>query len=274
MEQQIQFLLQNFGFDDQRTEAWHLKRNERITASEVWKSFSDASASSRKELIMSKLIPKTQESGGAGIGALIWGTRFEPIAKNIYSIEKGVEIKDLSCVPHSEYNFIGASPDGLILSQNKDLNGRLIEFKCPISRKFDNNTPVPIYYYHQMQLQMECTNLNECDYVEMQFLKLNYSEWYESTEKYKSCFAVHNHTQEVRYKSFNQPLEEWVQTLDMEWQIIYWSMKTWRCLLVQRDPEWFPKYLPQIKSTWEEILEYKKTNTFPKDSKCETILHI
>jgi len=274
MEQQIQFLLQNFGFDDQRTEAWHLKRNERITASEVWKSFSDASASARKELIMSKLIPKIQESCNGGVGALIWGTRFEPIAKNIYSIEKGVEIKDLSCVPHSEHNFIGASPDGLILSQNKDLNGRLIEFKCPISRKFDDNTPVPIYYYHQMQLQMECTNLNECDYVEMQFLKLNYSEWYESNEKYKSCFAVHNNTQEVRYKSFHQSLEDWIKTLDIDWQIIYWSLKTWRCLLVERDPEWFPKYLPQIKSTWEEILEYKKTNTFPKDLKCETILHI
>jgi hypothetical protein len=60
----------------------------------------------------------------------------------------------------------------------------------------------------------------------------------------------------------------------MDWQIIYWSLKSWRCLLIQRDNEWFPKYLPQIKSTWDDILEYKKTNTFPKDSKCETILHI
>ena len=102
----------------------------------------------------------------------------------------------------SEHNFIGASPDGLILSQNKDLNGRLIEFKCPISRKFDDNTPVPIYYYHQMQLQMECTNLNECDYVEMQFLKLNYSEWYESNEKYKSWSWVSN----IKEKNGFEPL--------------------------------------------------------------------
>jgi len=274
MEDQIKFLLQNYGFDDQRTQAWHQKRNQMITASEVWKAFNDAPAGARKELIMSKLLPKTQESSGAGVGALIWGTRFEVIAKDIYSREQQVQIKDLSCVPHSEHTFIGASPDGLLLSDNKIKNGRLVEFKCPISRPFDDNTPVPPHYYHQMQLQMECTNLNECDYVEMQFVKHSYSEWIETSAKYKSCFAIHNITQEVSYKPFEQALEEWVQTLNMDWQFIYWSLKTWRRILIDRDPEWMPTYLPQLKSTWEEIQEHKKNNTFPEDLKRATILHI
>lgn len=274
MEEQIKFLIENYGFDDQRTQAWHQKRNQMITASEVWKSFNDAPPGARKELIMSKLLPKTQEGNGAGVGALIWGTRFEPIAKEIYCLEQQVTIKDLSCVPHKNYNFIGASPDGLILSDNKLKNGRLVEFKCPISRQFDDNTPVPDHYYHQMQLQMECTDLNECDYVEMQFCKLSYSDWIGTNSKYKSCFAVCNSNQQVLYKPFNQSLEEWVQTLSMEWQFIYWSLKSWRRVLIERDTEWMSLYLPQMKSTWEEILEHKQKNTFPEDSKRATILHI
>jgi putative phage-type endonuclease len=195
MEEQIKFLIENYGNDDQRTPAWFLKRSEMLTASEIWKCFGDASSSARKELIMSKLAPP-KKGDGPSVGALIWGTRFEPIAKEIYCESEGVTLKDLACVQHPNVPYVGASPDGLILS-NDERNGRLIELKCPISRIFDDSTPVPEHYFHQMQLQMECTNLQECDYVEMQFKTMNYSEWIE-TSGIKSCFGVHGN--EVFYK--------------------------------------------------------------------------
>jgi len=275
-EDKIKFLLEHYGIDDQRTQAWFTKRGEMLTASEIWKSFSNASPSARQELILSKLSPPKRQDG-PGVGALIWGTRFEPVAKEIYCIEEGVQLVDLSCVTHPEHSFLGASPDGLILS-NDDRNGRLIELKCPISRPFDETTPVPDHYYHQMQLQMECTGLLECDYVEMQFKTMNYSQWFETKTQYKSCFAVSD-SGEVKYRSFADPRgpHEWqVATLEnlMEWQILYWVLVTKRKKLIQKDLEWMPTHFQAMKSTWDEIITHRTNGTLPVLPKDKWILEL
>jgi putative phage-type endonuclease len=265
MEEKLQKLISEYGIDDQRTQAWFTKRGEMLTASEIWKCFGDATAGARRELILSKLVaPKKQD--GQGVGALIWGTRFEPVAKEIYCLEQGVKLVDLSCVRHPEHSFIGASPDGLIIADD-DRNGRLIELKCPISRVFTNETPIPDAYYHQMQLQMECTDLQECDYVEMQFKLMNYSEWIVTGAEYKSCFAVDSDGN-VKYMAVtdNRPVHEWQHEIlenPMEWQILYWILIQKRQKLTLRDPDWMPTHFPEIKSTWDEILEHRKSGTVP-----------
>ena len=259
METQIKFLIDNYGIDDQRTQAWFAKRGEMITASEVTKCFVDATESARHDLIMSKLVaPKT--NNGPPIGALIWGTRFEPVAKEIFCQTEKLTIKDLSCVRHPEHAFMGASPDGLLLSNN-ERNGRLIEIKCPISRVFTNETSVPPQYYAQMQMQMECTQLNECEYVEMGFKVTNYSEWAE-TEALKSCFAV-SPTGDVNYKRIGDDLYEWQKVLPDDWQVLFWVLKNWRNKLVAKDTAWMTEHFPEIKSTWEEIMKHRENGTFP-----------
>lgn len=275
MQEQIKFLLENYGIDDQRTPAWFAKRGEMLTASEIWKCFASATYASRYELIMSKLAPP-KRNDGPGVGALIWGTRFEPIAKEIYSKLGNIQIKDLSCVRHPEHHYIGASPDGLIISEN-ERNGRLIEFKCPISRQFTDETPVPDHYYHQMQLQMECTNLQECEYVEMQFKTMKYTEWVDSPAEYKSCFIVSS-CGDVSYRAFDEliPLVEWQTQITgenfMDYQVIYWALSNWRQKLTLRDPDWMPMHFPEMKSTWEEIVKHREENTFPKSPKDKGIL--
>jgi putative phage-type endonuclease len=277
MNEKINYLLQTYGIDDQRTQGWYDKRRQRITASECWKAFNNATKSSRFELIMSKLVEPVK-TGMNNSRALIWGTRFEPIAKEIYCFVEKIRIEDLTCVPHPQYDFLGASPDGLIISDDFK-NGRLVEFKCPISREFDDNSAVPENYYHQMQLQMECTDLSECMYIEMQFSKINYTEWENTFCEFKSCFAVNLKTQEVVYKKIDnkQSLSEWNNSfIDdvMDWEIIYWTLKKWRHILIEKDKEWFPTYLPQMKQTWEEIMNYKERSTFPTLLRNNTILEL
>jgi putative phage-type endonuclease len=265
MEDQIKFLIETYGNDDQRTDAWFTKRNKMLTASEIWKCFGDASKSARKELIISKLAPPKKQEGG-GVGALIWGTRFEHVAKEIYCHTEGVTLKDLACVTHPDYNYVGASPDGLILT-NDERNGRLIELKCPISRIFDDSTSVPDHYYHQMQLQMECTKLHECDYVEMQFKTMNYSEWVETSAEFKSVFVVHGSN--VSYKSIHdtQPLQDWMANFPiMECSFVYWILKAKSQKLIKRDPDWWSTHFPEIKATWEEILDHQLKGTLPASS--------
>lgn len=265
-QEKIDYLLENYGIDDQRTQAWFTKRGEMLTASEIWKSFGDATASARRELILSKLTPPKKQDG-QGVGALVWGTRFEPIAKEIYCYTEGVRLVDLSCVRHPEHAFLGASPDGLILTSD-ERNGRLIELKCPISRQFSEETPIPDAYYHQMQLQMECTGLAECDYVEMQFKTMNYSEWSVSKAEFKSCFAVNN-SGEVRYRHILDPRcsHEWQHELlvdPMEWQTLYWVLINKRRKLTVKDSDWMPTHLPEMKATWDEIVEHRKAGTIPQ----------
>jgi len=265
IQEKIDYLLANYGIDDQRTQAWFAKRGQMITASEVYKCFGDASSSSRRELILSKLVPPKKQDG-QGIGALIWGTRFESIAKEIYCATEKIKIVDLSCVQHPEHSFMGASPDGLIMSDN-ERHGRLIEIKCPISRVFTDETPVPDTYYHQMQLQLECTGLQECEYVEFQFKVVTYSQWVDSKNDFKSCFAV-SRTAEVKYFPLGslQTLDEWqtdVLTSDEDWQFVYWYMAKKRTQLIQKDMEWMPQHFPEIKATWDEILEHRTAGTIP-----------
>jgi len=275
MEAQINYLLENYGIDDQRTQAWFTKRGEMLTASEIWKSFGDATASARRELILSKLVPPKKQDG-SGVGALIWGTRFEPVAKEIYCFTENVKLVDLSCVRHPEHSFLGASPDGLILTSD-ERNGRLIELKCPISRPFTNDTPIPDAYYHQMQLQIECTGLKECDYVEMQFKTMNYSEWSLLEAEFKSCFAVDS-SGNVKYKPITDTdtAHNWQMNNlgnPMDWQIVYWVLVQKRAKLTLKDPDWMPMHFPEMKATWDEIIQHREAGTVPQ-SKEKPILVI
>jgi putative phage-type endonuclease len=276
--EQILFL---YGQDDQRTDAWHTKRGEMLTASEIHKALKDASPALKHEIIMSKLTPRSQGSG-FGARALIWGTRLEPIAKHIYSkyIQGGVEIRDTTCIPHPVHPFLGASPDGILVTADKNdfRYGKLVEFKCPISRDFSNDTPIPPAYYHQMQLQLECTGMDECDYVEMKFREVNYNEWVESTAQYKSWFAV-DESGKVVYREIEDTRDvamwrkEMMPTLATEWwTTTYWVFDKYRLTTVPRDPSWLSTNLDSFREIWNTVQIHRAAGTLPEHPKEKTTL--
>ena len=43
LQSKVETLIQKYGQDDQRTAAWHQKRGEMLTASEIYKALPDAS---------------------------------------------------------------------------------------------------------------------------------------------------------------------------------------------------------------------------------------
>ena len=87
IQEKVTKLIETYGANDQRTEAWHLKRGEMLTASEIYKALADATPALKHEIMMSKLTPRPKTEG-LGPRALLWGTRFEPIAKEIYCKNK------------------------------------------------------------------------------------------------------------------------------------------------------------------------------------------
>ena len=273
---QVQTLIENYGQNDQRTEAWHLKRGERLTASEIWKAVRDSTPASRHELIMSKLVPKPPTAEGFGPRALIWGTRFEPIAKDIYSkMQGGIPIVDTTCIPHPSVSFLGASPDGILVPDdpNHPSYGRLVEFKCPISRDFDESTPVPNAYYHQMQLQMECTGLNQCDYIEMKFREINNFDWLASDAEYKGFFVIHVDNGSVKYPEFEYTgdVPKWrrenLGSDSVNWDTLFWEITKIRTKLVEKDVSWLETHLPTFTEVWNTILHHRSAGTLPDHPK-------
>lgn len=274
----IQSLLTQYGQNDQRTAAWHTKRGEMLTASEIYKALPDATPAQKHELIMGKLTPKPKTEG-SGPRALVWGTRFEPIAKDIYCKLSDVPmtIADTTCIPHPTVSFLGASPDGIILSPGNLRHGRLVEFKCPISRAFTDDTPVPLAYYHQMQLQMECTQLQPCEYIEFQFKAPTYTEWKDSVAQFKGFFAVSDDDTQVKYKDLydtREPSEWRAQVLgDVDdWSLVFWTLEKYRMKLVEHETNWLEKNLPSMTAVWNTILEHRKNGTLPEHPKEATVL--
>ena len=244
-------VLRMYGHNDQRTNAWLTKRGEMITASEVYKIFQ--TEESRRDLLTKKLEPPVSNvSTPNPIPALVWGTRFEPVAKKIYEERTNCTITDVSCVQHPIYPFLGASPDGLIIPKVDDDRryGRLVEFKCPMSRP--EKPEIPPAYVHQMQMQMECTGIDECEYVEFRFKQVYVNEWLKSTQT-KGCFGVYDDGRVV-YDIENHP---------EDCQVVYWVLQSIKEDFVARDPNWLSKHIEGLSSFWNDVLEHRKNGTKP-----------
>ncbi len=164
---------------EQRTPAWYAQAARVLTASE----FAPILRPTRQRALLahSKAFPPTPEEAASKFRAPLtcpsqymspfdWGIRFEPVVKQIYEHIHGVQITDLGRLMHPSDERLAASPDGLISSGADYANpliGRLIEIKCPISREIGGE--IPEEYYAQMQLQLEVTGLDTCQYVEARF---------------------------------------------------------------------------------------------------------
>ena len=257
-------VLKLYGVADQRTDAWLQKRSEMITASEVTKAFASASPSARKELLLRKVNPTTNTQGPT-MTACLWGTQFEPIAKRIYEsiqggADGGAEVVDTTCVVHPVHPFLGASPDGIVMAKDPmDLEwGKLVEFKCPISRPFTQTSAIPDSYYHQMQMQMECTGIHKCDYVEMQFKTGTQTAWRASTSPYKGVLAVYDNGKIV-YMPDDETPNEWKKTLtEDDVRMVFWTMENIRIESVQKDVDWLTKYLPDLQAFWAIVRECRE----------------
>jgi putative phage-type endonuclease len=225
-----------------------------ITASEVYGVF--GSEASRREVMMRKLEPR-KESTGPPIAALAWGTRFEPVAKRLYEEETKCTITDVSCAQHPRYSFLGASPDGLIVpNDSEDIRryGRLVEFKCPMTRV--EKPEIPMGYIHQMQMQMECTGIDECEYVEYRFKQVKYTEWLQSSDT-KGTFLVYDDGRVV-YDVINVPEDG---------QMVYWILTSVKRDFVPKDPLWLPTHIEGLTKFWDEVLLHRKNGTRPEEKK-------
>ena len=176
----------NLPQPEQRTEEWFKMRDNMLTASTAAQIIGKNPYRNQKpeDLIIEKVFGKEFLDNDY----VHHGKKYEEVATMIYENIYNVKVNEYGLVPHSKYNFIGASPDGIATFKTLDNNfsdmiGRMLEIKCPYSRKIKTKGKIdggicPHYYWCQVQQQLECCNLEKCDFWQCEIVEYkDRNEW-------------------------------------------------------------------------------------------------
>jgi hypothetical protein len=87
-----------------------------------------------------------------------WGMANEPNALLAYSAHTGNLVEPTGLHVHKHADWLAGSPDGLIGTEG------IVEAKCPYWSKTPHQT-IPLYYYLQINLCLECADREWCDFI-------------------------------------------------------------------------------------------------------------
>jgi hypothetical protein len=247
----------------QRTKEWYEEAATMLTASEFDDIF--GSPLGRGRLVMKKahpapIGPRRVACKTSAMTALDWGMRFEPVAKQVLEREWGAVIGECGRLYHPTMARLAASPDGFIIdADDKTHVGRLLEIKCPISRKIGGD--IPHKYWVQMQIQMEVTGIAECDYVEMTIASEGTGVVDFTPEGYlwvlsRPFAAAADGAGPVEELIYAYTEDESASLQTAGWTVIEkvgWAKKEICHRVVKIDNAWFKSTLPVQKLFWEDV---------------------
>jgi len=261
-------ILKSIVQPDQRSDEWYIFRNSTLTASNIYKIF--ISDYTQNQLILEKCEPldinkfKTTNTNSP----LHWGQKYEPVSIMYYEYINNTKVSEFGCIPHCDFSFIAASPDGIVCDPSSQLFGRMLEIKNVVSREI---TGIPkMEYWIQMQLQMEVCNLNECDFLETKFTEYSdYDDFInDNSTNYKGIILQYLKNEEPYYiyapfmlNDINSNLyTEWLTSVEEQNKelifinTLYWKLEVISCVLVLRNKFWFNTILPYIQIFWNQLV--------------------
>jgi len=300
IEKQIQYL-RSKPQPDQRTKAWYEFRNNLITASNAYKAFESESVQNQLiyekcNIIQPSEMNNDNNNNFVNVNSTLhWGQKYEKVSVMIYEDMYKTTIEDFGCIQHDKHKFIGASPDGINVDPKSPRYGRMLEIKNIINREIDGIPKKE--YWIQMQLQMEVCNLDECDFLETQFIEYNsYNDFINDTNnndsdndndydndcknnnKNKQClkglimyFAKSDGNPFYVYRPINLNTidsEKWEEdnlekySSTMTWiKNCYWKLEKLSCVLVLRNKQWFANNVSGLQKIWS-IVESERIHGF------------
>jgi len=249
----------------QKSEEWYTLRRERITASDGGTIIGWNKYNSPYECLLKKI----EEPPFCGNENVFHGNKYEDTAALLYQDRMNVQMYNFGLLPHPTCPFLGASPDVIIDEYKLDgihktnLVGRMIEIKCPSRRKiitsgeiFDNQCSK--YYWVQVQLQLECCDLDECDFIQCEIDEYqSWDDFVEETipdEPYKSdIFGLEKGCIiQILPKSVKKQINN--RTYD---QIVYDNAKHIYPPTIYMSPFQYQQWIEQVKKDIETKPEYK-----------------
>jgi putative phage-type endonuclease len=261
------------GSVEQRTDDWYKQAQNMLTASEFNQIIKQGRT--RGRIVLSKVNPVIRPEQRPVPSEMMtpfdWGIRFEPVVKQIYEYKYKSIIKEIGRLVHPIDSRIGASPDGIVIDGEK--KGRLIEIKCPITRQLKDT--IPEEYYMQMQLQMEVTGAELCDYVECRFRSLGGKGNQEGDTILKgTLWRISKGTESEKYiygmigsSPEDEPLLEDDEHI---LEVIPWELIELNEIEVKRDKEWWKSVQPVINEFWKDVELAHKGQFILPESKRQT----
>ena len=163
--------LRNLPQPEQRSPEWFAYRRDRITASDTASAIDENPYEPVEGFILKKCDPTHKFLDNQNV---YHGKKYEPIATSIYEYIYNNKVIEFGALPSDKYALLGASPDGIASCNSLDytfspLLGRMLEIKCVVMRKMYTSGKIaghicPFYYYCQVQQQLECCDLEKCDF--------------------------------------------------------------------------------------------------------------
>ena len=285
----------------QRTKEWYEFRYNLITASNAYKAF-ESSQAVQNQLIFEKCSAEKPDAADADTkviqikspftnvnSPMHWGQKYEPVSVLVYESIFGTTVGEFGCIRHSQFPFLGASPDGININPFNPRYGRMLEIKNVVSREIDGIPKKE--YWIQMQLQMETCDLDECDFLENKFMEYADEEAFLSDTMDDShlltevnnlkgiimYFVLPNSdTPFYVYKPLNMPFEEfeewsqkqiWCEHKEKTWiGNLYWWMEECSCVLVERNRMWFKNNIHFLEKIWKTVEEERITGKWTERS--------
>ncbi len=253
---------------EQRSQAWYQQVQSVLTASE----FSSLYGSERQyaSLVLSKSGTLPQEGSQpnyrhacrtAEMNALDWGIRFEPAIKQFLESKWEVKVADSGRLIHPLDPKLAASPDGFLIEGPTDRIGRLVEIKCPLSRKIGEG--IPFDYWCQMQIQMEVTDIDECMYIEAKISSRNAKQ--DTITKPENpiyggivWLLSHEETYQLVYAYTSQERQEYVNKGFVEVEEIPWCVESFHTEIVSRERAWYEGTKQLRDDFWANVEKAKK----------------
>jgi len=257
---------------EQRTPEWYEFRNSIMTASNIYKIF--GTQSQFNSFICEKCIPvSTYQEYVNPRNTRHWGQKYEKLSIKIYESIYNTEVTEFGCIKHNVYEYIGASPDGIVTGgSNNEHFGRMIEIKNIVNREI---TGVPLEaYWIQMQIQMEVCDLDICNFIETRFKECQTTDEWKIIEKTKGITITNIPissfeyvTPEYKFIIYSEEIMEEYDEFIKKWnsvdvEIKWWYMDEFSCVVVPRNKEWFKFVLPKLTEAWNIILHEKETGEY------------
>jgi putative phage-type endonuclease len=276
--------LQSLPQAPQRSEEWFKLKQDTIGASESAVVFNANPYETLNSFILKKCHhPDFQFKGGIHCQH---GIKYEPIIQQLYTSKTGEDLLEFGSIIHPKINFISASPDGITKK------GVMIEIKAPPKRVITGIPP--IYYWYQMQQQLQVCGLKKVDFVECKIEEYDsYSDFVNDDSvtdgsvtdgsvtdgSEKGVIIEYSVDDRIDYiypdkLLSSKEVEKWMLEYEQILpdgvifnRFIYWKVVTYCVTEVWRDDVWWNKYNYKYYEIWDTIKYYRNndiTELLPK----------
>jgi putative phage-type endonuclease len=196
LEKHFQVLF-NTPQPEQRTPAWYDFRYTRVTASDTATALDLNPYEPVENFIVKKCDPNFPFLDNKFVHH---GKKYEPTATMVYEHIYNSKVTEFGALPSIKYPYLAASPDGICSKATLDnkfsnMLGTMLEIKCPYVRPIKTHGEIeggicPHYYFCQVQQQLECCELDNCDFWQCQLEEYNTRDEYLKDTTFKSKLTI------------------------------------------------------------------------------------